>query len=120
MFVRSGSTWTQRGQKFFASGVGGFNPEGNNSVALSANGDTALLTGTIGNVLASGAWSFSRSDGRWTRNGNTVSGKNKNKTYLGSATVALSADGRTALIGRGTGLGEKGPWYVWVFTKSRR
>ncbi len=91
------------------------------SVALSADGDTAL----IGGKYADGAaWVFTRSGNTWTQQGPplTVTEENSNEC-TGEAgecqfgrSVALSADGNTALVGGQADNGNRGA--VWVFTRS--
>ena len=60
MFTRSGSTWTQQGEKLTGSGEGGPSEFGD-SVALSSDGNTALIGGYRDNAGAGAAWVFTRS-----------------------------------------------------------
>src|SRR5437763_15076264 len=65
------------------------------SVALSANGDTAI----VGGWGAGGAWVFKSSGGAWSQEGKKLVGSGAvGKPGLGMS-VALSADGNTALVG---------------------
>ena len=45
VFTRSGSAWTQQGSKLTDNGQGTDGPRFGHSVALSANGNTALIGG---------------------------------------------------------------------------
>ena len=65
MFTRSGSTWTQQGSKLTGSGEVGEGAFGS-SVALSSEGNTALIGGSGDNVNVGAAWVFvnTRPDGR--------------------------------------------------------
>jgi hypothetical protein len=100
VFTRgSGGVWTQQGSKLFGGGAVGAAEQGY-SVALSADGDTAIVGGRLDNSNAGAAWVFARSSGVWTAGGT--------KLPLGSGaigdarqgwSVALSADGNTAIVG---------------------
>jgi hypothetical protein len=106
VFIRKGSVWTQQGKKLVGSGAVG-NARQGSSVALSADGHTAIVGGPGDNpsdrsapfgVGAFGAaWVFTRSDGVWTQQGNKLVSTGGVWTQQG-ASVALSADGNTALV----------------------
>jgi hypothetical protein len=115
VFTRSGSTWTAQGQKLTGGeepGAGRFG----HSVALSADGSTALIGGPADKNSHGAAWVFTHTGSAWTQQGPmlTLSGKAPNIHF--GASVALSADGGTALIG-GPGW-ESGKGATWVFTRS--
>jgi FG-GAP repeat len=115
VFTRSGSNWTQQGGKLTANdeiGLGDFGT----GVALSGDGNTAVVGGPLDNGLVGGAWVFTRSGSSWTQQGSRLaasggpfSGEPDGFDRFGNS-VALSADGGTALIA-GTGP-------AWVFTRS--
>jgi len=114
VFTRSGSTWTQQGEKLTASGESGDGSFGN-SVALSSDGNTALIGGYTDNKNHGAAWVFTRSGTTWTQQTELTGGGESGSAQFG-ATVALSAEGTTALIG---GPGDKeGAGAAWVFTRS--
>jgi hypothetical protein len=113
VFTRSGSTWTQQGEKLTGTneiGEGDFGW----SVALSGDGNTALIGGLSDNDYVGAAWVFTRSGSTWTQQGEKLTGTNEIGAGFFGWSVALSGDGSTALIG--------GFWdnsYVgaaWVFT----
>jgi Divergent InlB B-repeat domain len=106
VFTRSGSTWTQQGNKL--TGTAGFG----SSVALSADGNTALIGGRSENR----AWVFTRSGSTWTQQGNNLTGSDEVGDGLFGSSVALSSDGNTALIGGDYDNGGVGA--AWVFTRS--
>ena len=112
VFTRSGSTWTQQGAKLTGSGEIG-NGQFGRSVALSSDGNTALIGGGIDNSLVGAAWVFTRSGETWTQQGEKLTGSGASgKAQFGSS-VALSSDGHTALIG-----GDEDKFAVgaaWVF-----
>ena len=121
IFIRSGSTWTQQGSKLVGAGaINGTNPvQEADAVALSADGNTAIIGGTNDNNGAGAAWIFTRSGTTWTQQGLKLIGTGAvNGTlgaYQGSA-VALSADGNTAAVGGkedNSGVGA-----TWVYTRS--
>jgi phosphodiesterase/alkaline phosphatase D-like protein len=118
VFVRSGSTWTQQGPKLTGeheTGAGRFG----SSVALSADGNTALIGGEGDSVEVGAAWVFTRSGATWTQQGKKLTGSGEVGTGRFGWSAALSADGNTALIG-GPGKFENGTAVgaVWVFTRS--
>jgi hypothetical protein len=90
VFTRSGSTWTQQGGKLTGSGEIGKGLFGY-SVALSSDGDTALIGGIGDNGGAGAAWVFTRSGSTWTQQGEklTGSGRDQAKGDFGFS-VALS------------------------------
>ena len=74
MFTRSGSTWTQQGPKLTGGseeiGEGDFGI----SVALSADGNTALIGAGADDGTAGAAWVFTRSGSTWTQQGPKLTG----------------------------------------------
>ena len=118
VFTRSGSTWTQQGSRFTGSGASGSCdpcPGFGASVALSSDGNTALIGGPNDNNLVGAAWVFTRSGSTWTQQGKKLTGAAEIGAGDFGASVALSADGNTALIG-GPSDNEAGAG--WVFTRS--
>jgi IPT/TIG domain-containing protein/FG-GAP repeat protein len=128
VFTRSGATWTQSGPKLTA-GAGTVACEAEapdeeepaecgfgKSVALSGNGETALVgePGANGNLGA--AWVFVRSGAGWTRQGPPLSGGAESPSAHFGRSVALSADGDTAIVGAPGDAGYKGA--AWVFTRA--
>src|SRR6516165_5583135 len=65
------------------------------SVALSADGRTAIVGGIVDNGLAGAAWVYTRSDGGWTQQGNKLVGTAAVGQGGQGVSVALSADGST-------------------------
>ena len=118
VFIRSGGVWTQQGGKLTGGGEVGTAQFGI-SVALSSDGNTALVGGSTDAGGAGAVWAFTRSGGVWTQQGSKLTGSDEtvNDSYFGSS-VALSSDGNTALIGGyqdGAGF-ETGA--AWSFTRS--
>jgi hypothetical protein len=126
-----------RGEKVVQRGTLGY------SVALSADGNTALVGAPQDGASGGAAWVFVRSDGDWAQQGPKLTAGEKGPGEAGECgeetgpkaegcafgkRVALSADGNTALIG---GPREKAPCpgksvpeecrnqgAAWVFTRS--
>ena len=74
VFTRSGSTWTQQGEKLTGSGREPGAGEFGDSVALSADGNTALIGGPGDNDDVGAAWVFTRSGSTWTQQGAKLTG----------------------------------------------
>jgi len=125
VFTRNGSgVWTQEG-KLVGDGAVGRAHRGM-SVALSADGNTALVGGWSDNGKTGAAWVFSRSRGLWTQQGKKLVGTGAVGSANQGWSVALSADGNTAILGGPSdnlrdpsvpfGLGAAGA--AWVFSRS--
>jgi uncharacterized protein YjbI with pentapeptide repeats len=114
VFTRSGSQWTQQGPGLTADDETGESNFGG-SVALSADGNTALIGGLDDNNFVGAAWGFTRSGSTWTQEGPKLTARDESGEGGFGGSVALSADGRTALIG-GSNDGTAGA--AWVFKSS--
>jgi hypothetical protein len=114
VFVRSGTTWSQQGQKLVGTGGTGGNAQEGSGVALSADGNTALIGGPWDNLYEGGAWVFTRLGSTWTQQGAKLVGTGGNEASQGSS-VALSADGDTALIGGPFDIAGGALGAAWVF-----
>jgi len=117
VFTRSNGVWTQQGSKLVGSGYAG-SPEQGYSVALSGDGSTALLggpfDGSAGPIGA--AWVFTLNNGVWAQQGSKLIGSDVEAHPEQGWSVALSADGNTAMLGGpgdNTGVGA-----AWIFTQS--
>jgi FG-GAP repeat protein len=106
VFTRSGSTWTQQGLPLTGEECGvACGEEGGEAgeegfgrgVALSPDGNTAVIGAPRVEKDRGAAWVFTRSGSTWTR-GQKLSGSTTGKGRFGRS-VALSADGLTVLIG---------------------
>jgi hypothetical protein len=95
--------WTQQGDKLVGTGGVGSHPAQGASVALSPDGNTAIVGGpgdNPDNGRGSGAtWVFTRSGGVWTQQGDKLVGTGAVGAAAQGASVALSADGNTAVVG---------------------
>jgi hypothetical protein len=97
IFTRTGSTWKQQGSKLTAKGEKAEGSFGQ-AVALSGDGNTALIGGPQDNGGAGAAWVFTRSGSTWKQQAELLGSKKPRPDSFGSS-VALSADGNTALVG---------------------
>ena len=73
VFTREGSTWTQQGSKLTGTGSSG-EAEFGTSVALSSEGNTALIGGPKDNNGDGAAWVFTREGSTWTQQGSKLTG----------------------------------------------
>ncbi len=113
----------QQGNKLVPSDETGPGSEAGTSVALSADGNTALIGGIgdepHGKPMEGAAWVFTRSGSTWTQQGPKLTGGGEQGEGQFGISVALSADGNTALIG---GINDetasKQVGAAWIFTRS--
>ena len=71
VFTRSGGMWTHQAKLVGSTIPGSFAQQGW-SVALSDDGNTAIVGGPYDNNLAGAAWVFTRSGGTWTQQAKLV------------------------------------------------
>jgi len=119
VFTRSGSTWTQQGEKLTASPASGGAHFGWD-VALSGDGNTALVGAPGDSAGVGAAWVFTRSGSTWTPQGEKLTGTGESGPGAFGQSVALSSDGTTALIGgpMDDPIAERAVGAAWVFTRS--
>ncbi len=115
VFVRNGNVWTQQGSKLTGTGNIGNSFMGR-CVALSADGNTAVLGGYYDNNGKGAAWVFTRNGNTFTQYGDKLPGIGTNPQYLGT-TIAISADGKTFVTGGPQAYAESGKdkGATWVF-----
>jgi PKD repeat protein len=115
VFIQSGGVWSQQGSRLLGSGAAGAAAQGY-SVALSADGNTAIIGGPTDNSSAGAAWVFTRSGGVWTQQVPKLVGSGAAGAAVQGFSVALSADGNTAIVGGYADNSNAGA--AWVFTRS--
>jgi hypothetical protein len=128
VFVRQNEAWAQQGTKL----TGAEPPAGSGeeeqcaeefpeeagecafgaSVALSADGDTALIGEPSATARPGSAWVFERTGSTWTRSAVLKGTSGPGEGRFGKS-VALSADGETALVGDPSAASLRGS--AWVF-----
>ena len=100
IYTRSNGVWSQQGSKLVGTGAGGLTPAQGYSVAISGDGNTAIVGGMGDSNGIGAAWVYSLSNGVWSQQGSKLVG---NDAVVGRAqqgfSVALSTDGNTAVVG---------------------
>jgi hypothetical protein len=115
VYVRNGEKWEQQGPPLQGNDAGTLEADlEGQSVALSEDGDTALIGGPDDNISLGAAWAFQRSGSTWSEQEKLV-GTGAMSSREGAG-VALSADGYTALVGGPADNGEEGA--TWVFART--
>ena len=98
VYTRSGNTWSQQGNKLVGTGAVGTAGQGS-AVSISADGNTAIITGDADSSYAGAAWVFVRSSGVWTQQGNKLVGSGSSGNAEQGYSVSISSDGNTAIVG---------------------
>ncbi len=123
VFVRAGVVWVQQGDKLVGSGEVRPAAQGT-SVAISADGSTAIVGGPNDSAGVGAVWVFTRSGGVWTQQGSKLVGTGAIGSPQQGWSVALSADGSTAIAGGPSddctpaSIGSICVGAAWVFTRS--
>jgi WD40 repeat protein len=115
VWTRTAGAWSQQGPKLVGTGAVGKAFQGA-SVALSSDGNIALVGGPIDSTSTGAAWVWARDGVQWTQ----VSKLQGRKAFSNHASsqgwsVALSPDGRVAVVG-GPNDGVADDGAVWVYT----
>jgi FG-GAP repeat len=112
LFTRSGTTWTEAETLAPSQLVN--SEETSANVALSANGDIAVIGGAGDRNSEGTVWIFSRSGTTWSQQAELTGEEEVGAGGFGY-TVAVSEDGSTVLVGApsdSSGIGK-----AWVFTR---
>jgi len=117
IFVRNGSSWVQQGNKLVGTGNSGAALQGW-SVSLSADGNTAIVGGYFDNSDQGAAWIFERTGGSWLQQGGKLVGTGTTGAARQGASVSLSADGNTAIVGGSFDNGSVGTAWIYIRTGS--
>jgi hypothetical protein len=115
VFTSTEGKWTQQA-KLTGSEETGKEIWFGESVALSSDGNTALVGGGRDNEDVGAAWAFTRAEGKWTQQGGKLTGKEEVEPGVFGSSMALSSDGNTALIGGEFDNESHGA--AWLFTRS--
>jgi hypothetical protein len=106
--------FTQQGSKLVGTGAVGPNVYQGYSVSMSGDGNTAIVGGPFDNSDTGAAWVFTRGGGVWTQQGGKLVGTGAVGQALQGASVSLSSDGNTTIVG---GYGDNSDTgAAWVFT----
>jgi hypothetical protein len=115
VFTRTGSTWTQQGEELTGAEEAGRGEFGS-SVAISADGHTAVIGGREDDHGTGAAWVFTRTGSSWSQQGAKLTGAEEDGDGAYGTSVALSGDGQTALVGGEADDGGVGA--AWILTRS--
>ncbi|MBZ5580412.1 MAG: Ig-like domain-containing protein [Acidobacteriia bacterium] len=116
VFSRSSGVWSQQGGKLAGTGEAGNSAGQGAAVALSADGNTALVGGPEDNGGMGAVWVFTRTAGVWNQQGEKLVGSGSVGTSSQGTSIALSSDGNTAIVGGPGDNSHLGA--TWVFTRS--
>jgi hypothetical protein len=97
IFTRSHGAWTQKA-KLVGTGAKGLAQQGH-SVALSSDGDTAIVGGPSDNHAIGAAWVFTRLHGAWSQRAKLIGSDAIGNSVLQGFSVSLSGDAKTAIVG---------------------
>jgi hypothetical protein len=115
IFTRSGVLWNQQGSKLVGTGATGLANQGA-SVAISSDGNTAIVGGYRDNNYVGAAWVFTRSGNVWSQQGSKLVGSGVvGEAYQGWS-AAISSDGNTAIVGGHVDNNSTGA--AWIYTRS--
>lgn len=117
VYRQSGATWVKQ-QKIVPADETGppLCPGFGSSVALSAEGNTALIGDPVDSSDAGAAWVYTSSGATWSEQQKIIPADETGSTSHFGSSVALSTDGSTALIGGPADGDDTGAG--WAFTLS--
>ena len=107
--------FAQQGPKLVGSGAVANASQGY-SVAISADGNTAIAGSYSDNNGAGAVWIYTLSNDTWVQQGSKLVGTGATGNALQGHSVSISSDGNTAIIGGHSD--NSGAGAVWVFTRS--
>jgi len=113
VYGRTGSTWTEGPELTVASAVA--EDEFGSAVALSGDGDTALVASALQGDLAGSVVEFDRSGATWTAQSPSIAPSDADGASEFGTAVALSGDASTALIGGPQDESQGGA--AWAFSR---
>lgn len=97
VFQHSDDTWTAEATLYGVFGTG--EAQFGRAVALSADGNTAVISAPLESSRTGAVWVFTRSNGTWTEQGEKLTSGEGASTSVFGESLALSADGNQLLIG---------------------
>jgi hypothetical protein len=127
IFIKKNGNWTQQGNKIIANdrSVISTSSQGS-SVALSYDGNTAVVGGESDSLGTGGAWIYKRNGDIWLQSGKKLFGTGATNASRQGWSTSISADGKTVAVG---GIGDSylpepydsengGIGGTWIFTES--
>ena len=115
LFFKSGTEWNRQAKKLNTTGSSGTKWQGI-SVALSADGSSAIVGASVAENARGAAWVFEKNGAEWLQKGNQIFGRGSSDNAGQGWSVAMSADGNTLLLGSYADNWTTGA--AWVFTWS--
>jgi hypothetical protein len=121
MFSRSPSGWSQDGPKVMPLKTGGnfcvpgVTTGSPSSIALSGNGQVLAIGGPTWGDFKGCVWVFSRISSRWTQRAEFVCPPGSHGAYIYGGSIALTANGKTMLVGSSRDGVEGGE--AWSYTQ---
>lgn len=98
VYSRNNGIWTQQGNKLVGSGSIGL-PQQGSAVAISADGGTIVIGGSVDDNYQGAIWIFTKSNNIWTQQGNKIVGTGFNLSYISfGVAVGISSDGNTVMV----------------------
>ena len=113
--VRSAGAWEQQGPKLSSPAYGGTSAQFGFSVALSGDGSAALIGAPQTDSYVGRTWLLQRTAGNWAAQAQPLELFEEDGKGSAGASVALSADGATALVGGPTDGSRAGA--VWALER---
>lgn len=114
VFVRSEGKWEQ--QAILVGTNGSADAHQGSSVAISKDGNTAIIGGFLDNSGRGAVWIFTRSGKTWTQQGEKLIGTGGSANSEQGWAVSISSDGNVAAVGGRRDNHDKGA--VWIFTRT--
>lgn len=107
------AVYLQQGPKLAGAGAVGNALQGR-SVSISADGNTAVVGGTLDNGGAGAAWIWTRSGEVWSQAGAKLVGSGAVGNANQGTSAAISADGNTIIVGGPFDNGQVGAAWIWT------
>jgi hypothetical protein len=118
VFTRTNGVWAQQGNKLVGTGATTFAAQGS-SVAISGDGNTAIVGAPDDNNDIGAVWIYTRTKGVWTQQGSKLVGTGARTASGQGHSVSISYNGNTAIVGGpGDGGENKSTGASWVFTRT--
>jgi len=118
VYTRDGNNWS-KSYKLIVNDYSGSSSLNNigDDVAISADGNTILISGYKDNDNLGSVWVFVKSNGTWIQQGDKLHpDENQGSYVLFGNSISLSSNGNVAVIGAFGDMGQVGA--VWVFKRN--
>jgi hypothetical protein len=117
VYTRNSEGGWAKQSKLIGTGATQNNPLQGYSVALSGDGNVALVGGLFDNAALGATWVFTRKGTVWTQEGAKLVAAGATGAAKQGRSVAVSIDGQTAIIGGAND--NAGSGAAWVFVRPR-